>query len=64
MATNTKKWYVSKTLWTGVIEILIGVLGLVATFIGAGQFTAEAIILLVVGVLTIFLRKITVLPIA
>jgi hypothetical protein len=57
-----KIWYKSKTLWVGVVEILIGVLGLVATFLGAGVFTPEAYVLLVVGALTILLRKLTDTP--
>jgi hypothetical protein len=60
----SKPWYQSKTIWAGVIEIVIGVLGLLATFLSVGQYTPEAIVLLAVGVLTIVLRKITEVPIA
>ena len=59
-----KAWYASKTVWAGIIEVLIGALGLVATFLAAGNYTPEAIVLLVVGVLTIVLRLITSQPIA
>ncbi len=58
-----KEWYKSRTVWAGILEILIGVLGLVATFVGYGVYTPEAIILLVIGALTIVLRKITIMPI-
>lgn len=58
-----KKWFESRTMWVGIIEILIGFLGLVATFLRIGIFTPEAYILLVVGFLTILLRKLTELPI-
>jgi len=54
-----KSWHESKTFWVGVIEILIGILGLLATFLGRGVYTPEAIILLVVGALTITLRWLT-----
>ena len=54
-----KAWYQSKTIWVGVLEILIGVLGLVATFVGKGVYTPEAVVFLVVGVLTIVLRRLT-----
>jgi hypothetical protein len=55
----TKAWYQSKTIWAGIIEVVIGVLGLLATFLAAGQFTAPAVTILIAGVLTIVLRKLT-----
>jgi hypothetical protein len=58
-----KLWYQSKTIWAGIIEILIGVLGLLATFLNVGAYSPEAWVLLVVGVLTIILRKMTEAPI-
>jgi len=54
-----KSWLSSKTVWVGIIEILIGVLGLVATFLGVGIYTPEAFVLLGVGILTIVLRFMT-----
>ena len=58
-----KLWYESKTMWTGIIEILIGILGLVATFLRIGIYTPEVYVLLVVGILTVLLRKFTDTPI-
>jgi hypothetical protein len=58
-----KNWYQSKTIWVGILQVAIGVLGLVATFLQAGDYTAPAIVLLVVGVLTIVMRKLTEEPI-
>jgi len=54
-----KSWLSSKTVWIGIVEILIGVLGLVATFLGVGIYTPEAFVLLGVGILTIVLRFMT-----
>ena len=54
-----KSWLSSKTVWVGIIEILIGVLGLVGTFLGVGIYTPEAFVLLGVGILTIVLRFMT-----
>jgi len=55
----TKKWYLSKTLWVGVLEILLAVLGLLATFLETGDFSASSYVLLVSGVITILLRIVT-----
>lgn len=60
---DPKAWYASKTIWVGVIEVVIGVLGLVAPFLGGKVYTPEAFVLLGVGVLTILLRKLTEVPI-
>jgi hypothetical protein len=58
-----KAWYESKTIWVGILEIVIGALGLVATFLQAGDYTPAAFVLLAVGVLTIVLRFLTSQPI-
>lgn len=60
---KAKKWYTSKTYYIGALEILIGIGGLVATFLEAGDFAAPAIVCLVTGVLTIVLRKLTKEPV-
>lgn len=59
-----KKFYISKTVIVGTIEILIGVLMIVADFLKAGEFTAPAIVLLVVGALQIWLRFLTKAPLS
>ena len=59
-----KLWYQSKTMWVGLLEVLIGVLGLVAPFLGGKIYTPEAFVLLGVGVLTIVLRQLTDKPIS
>ena len=51
-----KQWYISKTVWFGIIQTLIGVGLLLADFFGAGNFTAQAVTLLIVGALTVVLR--------
>lgn len=59
----SKAWYESRTIWIGAVEILIGVLGIVATFLQFGEFTPSSYVLLAVGILTIILRKLTEIPI-
>ena len=59
----TKRWYESKTVWTGILEILIAVGLLVATFLTEGNFSAPAFVLLAVGILTIVQRIFTDTPI-
>ena len=59
----SKKWYQSRTVWAGILQILIAIGGLVADFLQAGDFTAPAITLLVTGVLMIVLRFVTDTPI-
>ena len=54
-----KKWYASRTVWIGILEILIAVLGSVATFLEVGDFTIPACILFVSGVLMVILRYVT-----
>ena len=54
-----KRWYSSKTVWVGILQIAIAILGSVATFIEAGNYTESACILFVSGVLMILLRYMT-----
>lgn len=51
-----KKWYESKLVWLGILQSIIGILGLVATFLEVGDFTPAAIVVLFSGALTIVLR--------
>lgn len=60
---ETKLWYQSRTMWVGIVEILIGILGIVATFLNVGSYSPESIVLMVVGFLTIILRKLTEVPV-
>lgn len=53
---DTKPWYKSITMWVGIAEVLSAALIQVATFLKAGVFTADAIIMLIVGIVTIVLR--------
>lgn len=59
-----KPWFKSKTVWAGIIEMLIGSLGIIATFLEAGDFTLPSIVLLIVGILKIVLRYVTDTPLA
>jgi hypothetical protein len=51
-----KKWYESKIVWAGILQALVGILSLVAAFFDAGNYTPQAITLLVMGALTVALR--------
>ena len=51
-----KVWYQSKLFWLGVIQTLIAILGLVADWLNAGNYTEPSVIMLVSGCLTIVLR--------
>ena len=59
-----KKFFESKLFWLGVIQIAIGVLGLLGPFLEVGNFSPEAFVPLVSGFLTIVLRFLTVEPIS
>ena len=59
----TKRWFESKTVWVGILEILIAVGLVVADFLTVENFTAPAFVLLAVGILTIVLRFVTDTPI-
>ena len=59
----TKRWYESKTVWVGILQIIIAVCLAVADFVTVGDFTAPAFIFLAVGILTIVLRFLTDTPI-
>ena len=59
-----KRWYKSKTVWLGILSILIAVLEFIATFLASGDFSPTAIVLGVSGLLGIVLRFLTSEPIA
>jgi uncharacterized membrane protein len=61
---ETKKWFQSKTFWVGVLEVVIGMLGLVAQFLEGGNFAVPGIVALVAGILTIVMRRLTDTPMA
>lgn len=54
-----KKWYQSKLVWTGVIEIALGALDLLNDMLIQDTITPSGLIIILMGVLTIVLRKIT-----
>ena len=60
---DVKRWNQSRTVWVGILEIAIGVAGLVADHLASGQeWTPASIVLIVAGGLTLVLRKITTKP--
>lgn len=59
-----KKPYESSTVLLGVLEIAIGVGGLLATFFGVGEYNPQSITLLITGALMIWRRFLTSEPIA
>jgi len=58
-----KKWYESRTIWIGIIQVLCAVGLIVADFLQVGNFTAPAFVLLLVGILTIVMRFLTEQPV-
>lgn len=63
MEVAVKKWYQSKTIWVGILQVAAAVGLAVADFLQVGDFTAPAYVLLFVGVVTIGLRFLTDQPI-
>ena len=51
-----KMWYQSKLVWLGVIQFLIGALGLAGEFLQKGDYSPFAVTVLFAGVLTVVLR--------
>lgn len=52
-----KPFYLSKLVWLGLIQTVIGILTLVMDYMKTGQpWDAPGIILIVIGILTIILR--------
>ena len=54
-----KAWYTSKTVWVGIIEIAIGVLGIGAEFLNKGDYSPASFVVLGIGILTVVLRFMT-----
>lgn len=53
---ESKKWYQSKIVWMGVLQTLIGMLGLLAEFLKESEFSPMSVVVLVSGFLTVILR--------
>ena len=51
-----KPWYQSKSIWLAIIQTLLGILALVATFLEIASFTAPAIVMLVMAALQVVIR--------
>ena len=51
-----KAWYQSKLVWLGVIQFLIGCLGLIGEFLKNGDYSPFAVTVLLTGVLTVVMR--------
>jgi hypothetical protein len=56
---ESKKFYLSKTFWVGMLTIVISILMLVGEFLSTGNFRPEAFVTLVSGSLTVVLRFLT-----
>lgn len=52
----TKAWYLSKLTWLGIVQFLIGALGLLAEFLKAGDYSPFAVTMLVSGILVVIMR--------
>jgi hypothetical protein len=54
---ESKQWYLSKLVWLGVIQTLLGVLAVVSDFLQSGRaFDAAGVVLIATGILTVILR--------
>lgn len=53
---NTKPFYMSKIVWMGIIQTLIGILTMTSEFLNKGSFQPVDMTLLVTGFLTIIMR--------
>ena len=59
-----KDWWMSTTIRVGLLEILLGIVGLVVDQLSTGEeWTALAVLAIVSGTLKLILRKITTEPI-
>lgn len=53
---ETKPWFYSSLVWTGVIETVIGGLQLVAAYLDGGDYSPTALVLLIAGIFTVIRR--------
>lgn len=53
---NSKSWYLSKIVWLGIIQTLIGGLGVLGEFLQKGDYSPFALTILATGILTVVLR--------
>jgi len=53
---ETKRWFESKLVGIGILQSVIGIAGLLATFFAAGTFSAESFMLLLAGIATVIMR--------
>ena len=51
-----KKWYESKMVYLGIVQFLIGALGLLAEFLKAGDYSPFAVTMLASGILVVVMR--------
>jgi SNF family Na+-dependent transporter len=53
---ETKKWYTSKILWSGVIVTLIGALQFVEQWLETATYSVSDFVILATGILTVVFR--------
>lgn len=53
---DSKIWYQSKLVWLGVIQTLIGGLGVIGEFLQKGDYSPFALTIVATGILTVALR--------
>ena len=58
-----KKWYQSRTIWAGILEVLIGALLLLEQFLAVGDFSESGFIILGAGIIQVLFRVITSEPV-
>lgn len=51
-----KPWYISKLVWLGVVQFLLGSLGVAYEFLQNADYSPASITVLLSGILTVVLR--------
>ena len=58
----SKRWWQSRTIWLGLLELTIGLLDVFAES-GLTDESADGVLLMIAGMLTVLLRFVTRLPV-
>lgn len=58
-----KQWWKSKTVWLGILTVLIGILEVLYAWLIAGDFSTSGVVLFISGAMGVVLRFLTTQPI-
>lgn len=56
---NTKKWYVSRTVWVNALVIVGALVGVIQEWLVAGDFSPIGMTFLATGIINLALRFVT-----